>query len=503
MQPILDSCQRFLACAVTCCAALAIGSGIGAAEPPSADGAAALLALEQSVVDAIARGEKSVVAVARVRRSTEGDSQDSSTLLRFPLSANPLFDSSPLSPDFVPNDFGAGVVIDAAGLVLTNYHVLGDAQQSDFYVWSQRHPYKATVLSADPWYDLAVLRVDAQDLVPITFGDAKQLRKGQFVIALGNPYAIARDGEVSASWGIVANLLRRAPRMSGRAGEPLGNDTLHHYGTLIQTDARLNLGYSGGALLNLRGEMVGLTTSYAASADYAAAAGFAVPVDAQFLQAVDVLKRGGRPAFGFLGVGTELLPESHQRSGRHGVRVVSVVDATPATRGGVQVGDVITHINQEPVYAVADLFRIVGAEPAGTAATVTVSRGGDDAREAQTVQLQVQLTKKYVSSARTPIGREDLAEWRGMKVDDASASPSFSVLGPHLDPQGCVYVAEVAQDSPAWKAGLRPGVYVSHAEGTSVTSPAAFLAATAAASGAVELVVLSGQDPPTRQTVSP
>src|SRR5207342_2000310 len=104
----------------------------------------------------------------------------------------------------------------------------------------------------------------------------------------GNPYAIARDGQVSASWGIVANLSRKAgpiPDETSPAG--VRNTSLHHYGTLIQTDAKLNLGTSGGALLNLKGEMVGLTTSLAAAVGYEQAAGFALPVDDAFRRAVE------------------------------------------------------------------------------------------------------------------------------------------------------------------------------------------------------------------------
>ena len=255
------------------------------------------------------------MAIARVRKASGEGSEELSTLLQSPLAPGVLRETSPLSPDFVPNDFAAGVVIDSTGLILTTYHVLGDVQKSDFYVWSQRQPFRAAVVSADPWFDLAVLRIDAKDLAPITFGDAKQVRKGQLVVALGNPQAIARDGEASASWGIISNLLRRAPTVPDRSSEPAARETLHHYGTLIQTDAKLNFGYSGGALINLRGEMIGLTTSYTAGADFEGAAGFAIPVDEQFVRTVEVMKTGGRPTFGFLGVGPQSLPDEQRRQG--------------------------------------------------------------------------------------------------------------------------------------------------------------------------------------------
>lgn len=476
-----------------------------AAEPAieALDGAGAAVVLERALVDAIERCEKSVVAIARVRKVDSPGTEELSTLLPSTLAPGLLRDTSPLSPEFVPNDYASGVVIDSAGLVLTTYHVLGDLQKSDFYVWSQRRPFRATVISADPWYDLAVLRIDVKDLSPITFGDAQQVRKGQLVVALGNPQAIARDGEASASWGIVSNLLRRAPLLPDRSSDTGARDTLHHYGTLIQTDARLNFGYSGGALVNLRGEMIGLTTSYTAGADFEGAAGFAIPVDEQFVRTVEVMKAGGRPTFGFLGVGPQSLPEEQRRQGIHGALILSVVEGTPAARAGVHAGDVITHINHEPVYSDTDLFRVVGALPAGATATLTIFRGDSAQRTGDTLERQVTLSKKYVNAARPPVGTESARTWRGMSVDDSSASPSFAYLGPHLDPRGCVYVASVEPESPGWKAGLRPGLYVSQAGGRPVANPAEFFAAVEGRTGPVELVVLSGQGAPTRQTVSP
>jgi serine protease Do len=122
----------------------------------------------------------------------------------------------PTNPDFVPSAFATGVVLDRRGLVLTNHHALALDEPSDFYITtSARKVFRARVKAADPFFDLAVLEpldnVGESDFVPIKLGDGSSVRKGQIIIALGNPYAIARDGQASASWGIVSNLQRKAP----------------------------------------------------------------------------------------------------------------------------------------------------------------------------------------------------------------------------------------------------------------------------------------------------
>ena len=495
--------ERVLAAIVVATAVLdaaLIGTRARAAEP---DGPNLALAMQSLLVEAIARSEKSVVAVARVRKpEREATAGAPGGPLPSPFLPQFMSESSPTSEDFVPNGFGAGVAIDS-GLILTSYHVIGDVDKSEYYVWGQHRPFRARVISTDPWFDLAVLRVDGSQFAPIRFGDAKQLRKGQIVIALGNPYAIAKDGEVSASWGIISNLLRRAPRIPERSNDSMGRETLHQYGTLIQTDARLNFGYSGGALVNLQGEMVGLTTSYAAAAQYDAAAGFAIPVDEHFLRTVEIMKTGGRPAFGFLGVGSEPLAETLRRKGIFGARVVRLIEGTPAARAGLRTDDVITHVNQQPIYDDDDLFRLIGSLSPGMPATLRVARGDLEGKTFDIMEKTVIVSKKWTNTLRPQIGTAPVKEWRGMQVDYSTAAPSFNQLGPQLDSGGCVYVTDVTGESPAWKAGLRPGVYISHVEHKPVTTPDEFYSAVAGAQGGVDLLVTAGRKRGTRHTVSP
>ncbi len=476
-----------------------------AAEPPAAgppSGLAAAMAIEQALVDSIRHAEGSVVAVARVRRS-ETPAEDPAAL--GPLAIPQLFadGDSPAHPDFVPNEFGAGVAVDREGLILTTAHVLGDIDAADYYVWMKHRPFKATVVAADPWYDLAVLKIDATDLVPIVFAGEQPVRKGSIVIALGNPYAIARDGEVSASWGIISNLGRRAPKVPQPSRDADHQATLHHYGTLLQTDARLNIGYSGGALINLKGEMIGLTTSYAAGAGYDKAAGFAIPIDENFKRVVALLKQGRKPEYGFLGVEAELLAEEVRRDGQHGALVRQVLPGTPADRAGLRAGDLITEIDGERLSATDDMIRLIASRAPAAKAVLSVAREFTRGERVEPRALPAVLTKRYFPASRRQYGTAPEPTWRGMQVDYSTASPDFAFLGPLFDPARAVYVVDVAEDSAAWNAGVRSGSYVTRIGGEEVTDPQAFYRRAAMIDADAILELRTRQGATQMRTVSP
>lgn len=485
---------------------LVIFSGISAARPAlvlgqEPSGAQALAALENTLVDAIARAEKSVVAVGRVRKPADGAGNQELPSLRGAFDSD--LDSDPTRPGFMPHDFGAGVVVDSSGLILTNYHLLGEIGQSEYWVWSAGKPYKATLKAADPWLDLAVLKTDAVGLQPMPLGNAATLKKGQIVIALGNPHGIARDGEPSATWGIVSNLSRQAPAppVSDRPAE--GRETLHHYGTLIQTDARLEHGASGGALINLKGEMVGLTTSLAALSNSERPGGFAIPVDDDFRRTLETLKAGRMPDYGFLGVAPTHLSADLRRAGRTGARILDVVPATPAAIAGLQVGDVITHVESEPVRDEVHLIRRLSGLPADSTVTLTIERGGTASRPGRTLTTKVTLSKKRIEGPRQPYAETSDLGWRGIHVDYSTASPLFREQSRDLDPEGSVAVLDVERDSPAWRAGFRPGDFVSHVGKTRVTTPKQFREAVAAQRGPVTMRLTATDRDNSVRTVEP
>ncbi len=476
------------------------------AQPPVADsGLAVVAAIEEATIAAIELAERSVVAIARVRRDAAAVQPGGP----FPLDpfgfGNPFPSQDlPDHPDFVPSLFGSGIVLSQDGFIVTCAHVLGDPRQHDYYVWLDKQSYPARVigmpgqvLASDPFTDLAVLKIDAADLQPVAFS-AEKARKGQFVIALGNPYAIARDGRASASWGIVSNVNRVAP--TEPPGGDSAKDTLHHFGTLIQTDAKLNSGTSGGALVNLKGEVIGMTTALAASAGYEQAAGFAIATDDMFQRVVDTLKNGRLPEFGFLGIQPENLRAYEKSLGLAGARVSVVIPGLPGELAGLRADDVIYRVDETAVEDRNDLFRELSRAAAGTEIQLYVHRFRPGRKSPEALQLSAQLSKRPSNPRRPGFAVNAPAKWRGMLVDYATAVPSDLVrgsLGGNRRQPVKLAILTVDPDSPAWQAGLRPGYgVVSVVDGRELENPDDFYEVVrdgSLATQAVDLVVVRNE----------
>jgi len=453
-------------------------------------GLALAAAMEERLVEVIARAERSVVAIARVRREAPGE------LLSIELRPDPfgrrtalVAQPQPTDPDFIPNQYATGVVVDRAGLILTTFHVL--EPESDYYVTTiDRKVYRASVRAADPRSDMAVLAIEATDLTPITLGDASTLARGRIVIALGNPYAIARDGQPSAAWGIVSNLARKAPPSTS---DPTlsGKTTLHHYGTLIQTDAKLNQGTSGGPLLDLQGHMVGLVTDLPPRTGFDVAAGYAIPVDATFRRVLGTLKLGREVEYGFLGIQPANLAPHEILAGMRGMRVQRIQPGpgTPAARGGLRSGDVITAVNDRPVFDADSLVLEVGRLPVESVARLSLLRDGRPMTLDVTLGKFPARTKPIVTVAPEP--------WRGLRVDYPTAlvPESAESGGPATYFEDAVLVTEVERDSPAWQAGLRPGMFISHVGPRHVRTPAEFREQVAHRFDPVQLRLTESDDP--------
>jgi serine protease Do len=439
-------------------AALA-GPPAAAAEPATGRD---VLALQTAVERAVARAESGVVCIGVAR------------------------DNGPdlSNPDTVPESYGSGLVIDEReGLVLTCAHVVRGRSRIYVRLPGGRGSY-ADLHALDPRSDLAVLRLRERHEVlrAVRFGDGGRLRKGQFVIGLANPYlAGGRDGSPSASLGIVGNLARRAPGVIRETDRNL--QSFHRYGTLVQTDVRLNQGCSGGVLLDLDGEVVGITTALAALEGIDAPGGFAVPVDARMLRIIDVLRRGEEVEYGFLGV--ILSPDSRG----DWAAIYDAVRNGPADRAGLRRGDYVTAINDTPVRGNNDLFLQIGSLTVGTPVRLTVLRGGRH----ETLG-PVPLAKLYV--AEPSLATHKPPAPGGVRVDYSSVLSQRSVGSGIVNG---VVVREIVAGSPAEKIDLlQPDRVITEVNGTPVTSPAEFYREMDRAGDRAELTVLNPDRQPVR-----
>lgn len=479
-------------------------------------------ALEETVVKLVQRVESSVVSIARIKPEPVAPQRPQ---------LNPFDALNPLErrrlrqreqqaptdaedPDFQPNEFGAGIVISPLGseerLVLTNYHVVRGGPVSPanstedgtslLIRFADRRSCEAAIIAADPRCDLAVLRLFLTDsglessrLKPLDWSTSTSLRKGQFVVMLGNPHAIARDGSASVSWGMVSNLARRPL--------PWTNDlharrSLYRLGSLIQIDGRLNLGTSGGPVLSLKGELVGISTSLATVEGYEKSAGFAIPLDDLTRRIVKSLVAGQEVEYGVLGIEpSDVTPSEFRSLGIEAdqgsaAKALNIIRDSPGDRAGIETEDVFLKIAGEPVLCESDLMRLVGLHAPETEIEVVVWRRGREGL----LTMKVKLGKWPVLDDEGIIETAPrFAPWRGITVDHPTGRAKFS-SEPSVSYRRAVVITKVIADSPAVAARLQPGDFISHVNKVAVQSPAEFHAAVkAAGSGPITLRLYEGR----------
>jgi serine protease Do len=263
----------------------------------------------------------------------------------------------------VPSGGGSAVVLTPDGFLLTSAHVVAGPSSGGRASFVDGRELRFTVVGADPFSDLAVLRADSRDLVPAELGDAESLRVGQLVVAIGNPNGFA--GSVTA--GVVSALGRSLPARSRGNHRIIDN--------VIQTDAALNPGNSGGALANGRGQVVGVNTAVAGIG-----LGLAVPVNEATRRIVGALMTNGRVRRAYLGIagGPRPLPPRARATldMRSAVEVVSVVEDSPAARSGLRPEDLIVSVDGTPTATVDELQRLMVEELIGRAVEVRAVREG-------------------------------------------------------------------------------------------------------------------------------
>ncbi len=464
---------------ITCSHSLALGED--SVPKVAGSGLAVVTALEDVLSNVIAESSISVVPIAIFRAGGVAETKrvigGRGFRVKDPESVPPL--------DAVPDAYGTGVVVSDGGFILTNQHVIqGPVTSMRIFIRVPDRPLwdEVRIKASDPYSDLAILEGVAPEFSTrkwraMPLGDGSKARKGQIVLTLGNPFAIARDGQVSAGWGIISNLRRKLPPVRGPAKTP-SRPSMHHLGTLIQTDAKLNLGTSGGPLMNLKGEMIGLTTSLAAIEGHERAAGYAIAVDKAFRRAMGLLMEGREVEYGFMGIRPGELKESERAAGRRGVRVQSVVNGGPAV-GHVRRMDVVTHIDGTPVDSLDGLLLAIGCSPAHQEIQLRVLRNGDP------LNVPVKLTKNRIWG--DSIATVKASPWRGLRVDHPAAMRPFSDVW--QIPTECVVVREVLKGSPADEAGIRTGMQIHRLEDFPVNSVSTFDQVSAGLSGTVRVEV--------------
>jgi serine protease Do len=338
----------------------------------------------------------------------------------------------------VQEGLGSGVIVSKDGYILTNNHVITNGRRGDdgvadriFVEMADLRSFPATVIGRDPNTDLAVLKIDEDDLPFLRFGNTDELDVGEWVMAIGNPFGQLH----TVTTGIVSALGRGAG--------------LTDYEDYIQTDAAINPGNSGGALANTAGELIGINTAIVSRSGGYQGIGFAIPIDlaAKIMQQ---LVAHGEVRRGFLGIGIEdvsaEMVEALGLDSRKGVLVTSVMEDLPAAAAGLETYDVIREVDGEPTDNRAALRNQIAHTPPGTEVQLKVLRDGKQRN------FTVELASLDEVDLSTAPEEPKEAEKLGMSVQDFSAEMAERF---GLDGESGVLVSRVQRGSVAARAGLR------------------------------------------------
>ncbi len=349
-----------------------------------------------------------------------------------PLFADPFFRRFFNMPDQPlerkTQSLGSGVIVDAErGLVLTNNHVIANAVQITVTLRDGRQ-MDAEIVGSDPATDVAVIKVPVENLTDIGLADSDELRVGDFVVAIGNPFGLGQ----TVTSGIVSALSRSGLGIEG-------------YEDFIQTDASINPGNSGGALVNLKGELVGINTAIFSRSGGNIGIGFAIPINLA-LQIMEQLLDKGMVERGFIGVQLQdLNPDLAQAFGlknKNGAIVNSVMPDSPAQEAGLQPGDIIVSINSKKVKAAADVRNQIGLLAVGEQVEFEILRAGD--KKILTARVAASKELELSQGARNP-------RLQGVTLGDIEEDH------PYFNRIKGVLIMAIERGSRAWSAGLRKG----------------------------------------------
>ncbi|RXH55173.1 Do family serine endopeptidase [Granulicella sibirica] len=408
----------------------------------------ALTALDQAMEAVASRVTPAVVNIAVTSKSTAGDGEEggdqSSQLQQLPPGLRQFFGGGgqmmPQQPQ-IEHGIGSGVIISSDGYIVTNNHVVNGATQIRVTLHDRRI-LTGKVIGTDKLTDLAVVKVNASDLPHISWGDSTQLQPGQTVLAFGSPFGSL---QFSVTRGIVSALNRQDPDRS----DP------RKPGAYIQTDAAINPGNSGGPLVNAHGELIGINTSIITNSGSFAGAGFAIP--SQIVHATtEQLIAHGKVDHGYLGISmNDVTPENahfFNLQDASGAIVAQVTPDSPASRGGLRQGDVITQANGQKILNSGALQVAVSQIAPGTDLNLGVIREGKQ----ETVHLKVgQFNAKTEVASNDGDGSAPNNGKLGLAVSNLTPDARQQLQIP--EQVHGVVVQNVRPTSPAEDAGLQPG----------------------------------------------
>lgn len=325
---------------------------------------------------------------------------------------------------------GSGVVVDAKrGLILTNHHVINNAIQITVTLNDGRY-YNAEVVGADPETDVAVIKINAKNLTAIKTTISKNMRVGDFVVAIGNPFGLGQ----TVTSGIISAL--------GRSG--LG---IEGYEDFIQTDASINPGNSGGALVNLRGELIGINTAIFSQGGGNIGIGFAIPIS-MALEIMEQLVKTGEVKRGFLGVNIQdLNPELAEAFGlekQQGAIISRIIKNSPAEKAGLKAGDIILSIENKPIKNASDLKNQIGLLPVNKKIIFKILRNNKEQQVGVTVTESTSATKNNSHNIKNKL-------LQGLAIGDIEKD------NPYYGKIDGVEVMSVDNGVIAWRSGLRAG----------------------------------------------
>ena len=323
---------------------------------------------------------------------------------------------------------GSGVIVDAArGYILTNHHVVGDADTIQISLMDGS-VHDAEIVGSDPAFDIAVIKVDAEGLTEMPIGDSARARVGDFVIAIGNPFGLGH----TVTSGIISAL--------GRTG--ISRDG---YEDFIQTDASINPGNSGGALVNMQGELIGINSAIISRSGGNVGIGFAVPTEI----ASSIMKQildFGEIRRGLLGVNIQTIDaDAAQALGNdteHGALITRIQSKSAAENAGLQVGDIIVEVNEKKVDSAAQLRNRIGLLRSGAQIQITYIRNNE------------------ILSTRAELGQAQSQMILGEDIHPGLAGSVFGVAS--TSDRGGIEIGEVQDGSPAAQRGLRTGDLITH-----------------------------------------